>query len=47
MHVVVNGIMRAIKNSAIPSCDILFRMDNIKYFNPGMDSYEFDNAGSF
>ncbi|MCC8096258.1 MAG: ABC transporter permease [Tannerellaceae bacterium] len=46
VHVVVNGIMRDIKNSAIPSCDILFRMDNIKYFNPGMDSYEFDNAGS-
>ncbi|MCC8197856.1 MAG: ABC transporter permease [Tannerellaceae bacterium] len=46
VHVVVNGIMRDIKNSAIPSCDILFRMDNIKYFNPGMDSYEFDNTGS-
>jgi len=44
--VTVNGIMKDIKNSTIPYCDILVRMDNIKYFNQGMDSESFDNAGS-
>lgn len=46
VNVMVNGIMHDIKNSTIPYCDILIRMDNIKYFNAGMDSQEFNNAGS-
>jgi len=44
--VVVNGVMDDIKNSVIPYCDILVRIDNIKYFNWTMDSETFDNAGS-
>ncbi|GHT41395.1 ABC transporter permease [Bacteroidia bacterium] len=43
--VTVNGIMDDIKNSTIPYCDILVRIDNIKYFNWTMDSESFDNAG--
>jgi len=44
--VVVNGVMDDIKNSSIPYCDLLVRIDNVKYFNPTMDSETFDNAGS-
>jgi len=44
--VVVNGVMEDIKNSTIPYADILVRIDNVKYFNPSMDSQTFDNAGS-
>ena len=44
--VVVSGIMDDIKNSAIPYCDLLVRIDNVKYFNSTMDSETFNNAGS-
>ncbi|MDR2806229.1 MAG: ABC transporter permease [Dysgonamonadaceae bacterium] len=43
--VTVNGVMDDIKNSVIPYCDIVVRIDNIKYFNSSMDSQTFDNAG--
>jgi len=46
VSVVVNGVMDDIKNSTIPYCDILVRIDNIKYFNPAMNSETFDNFGS-
>jgi putative ABC transport system permease protein len=38
--------MDDIKNSTIPYCDLLVRIDNVKYFNSGMDSETFNNAGS-
>lgn len=44
--VTVNGVMKDIKNSVIPSRDLLVRIDNVKYFNSSMDSEEFNNAGS-
>lgn len=46
VNVTVSGIMKDIKNSAIPYADILIRIDNIKYFNWSMDTEEFQNAGS-
>ncbi|GHT06253.1 ABC transporter permease [Bacteroidia bacterium] len=42
----VNGVMDDINNSTIPYCDILLRIDNIKYVNYYMDSETFDNAGN-
>lgn len=44
--VTVSGIMKDIKNSVIPTCDVLIRMDNVKYFNAGMDSESFSNSGA-
>ena len=46
VSVTINGVMDDIKNSTIPYCDILLRIDNIKYFNSSMDSEAFYNAGS-
>jgi len=43
--VTVSGVMKDIKNSAIPYADVLIRIDNAKYFNPGYDSPTFDNYG--
>lgn len=45
LTVTVNGVMKDINNSLIPYCDILVRMDNIKYYNSSMDSEIFQNAG--
>ena len=42
----VNGIMDDIKNSTLPYGDILVRIDNVRYFNPSMDSEHYDNAGN-
>ncbi len=44
--VTVNGVMKDIKNSVIPECDLLIRVDNIKYFNRSMDDERLGNAGS-
>lgn len=44
--VIVSGVMADIKNSSIPYGDILVPMDNVKYFNPSMDSEEMNNYGS-
>lgn len=44
--VTVNGVMKDIKNSAIPDFDVLLRIDNVKYFNSGMDDENLRNAGS-
>jgi len=45
VNVMVNGIMKDIRNSAIPYADILSRIDNVGYFNPALDTEEFNNAG--
>lgn len=46
LTVTVNGVMKDIKNSVIPYRDVLIRIDNVKYFNPSMDTEAFNNAGS-
>lgn len=46
LSVTITGVMKDIKNSIVPGRDMLIRMDNVKYFNPGMDSNEYNNAGS-
>jgi putative ABC transport system permease protein len=43
--VMVNGIMKDIKNSTIPYADIIININNVRFFNPGLDSKEGDNAG--
>lgn len=43
--VTVSGIMKDIRNSAIPYSDIIVRTDNVKYFNSSLDSETFDNYG--
>jgi putative ABC transport system permease protein len=45
--VTVSGVMKDMKNSTIPTSDIVVRMDNIGHFNSKMDDREgFSNAGS-
>lgn len=41
----VNGVMEDIRNSIIPSCDILVRIDNVRYFNSSLDDTNFSNGG--
>ena len=43
--VTVTGVMKDIKNSAIPYADVIFRIDNIEYFNSGLYSDAYHNAG--
>jgi len=45
VNVMVNGIMKDIKNSTIPYSDIIFRIDNVRFFNNGLDSEQGHNAG--
>lgn len=45
LNVMVNGIMKDIKNSTIPFSDIVFRIDNVRFFNPGLESEHGYNAG--
>jgi putative ABC transport system permease protein len=42
----VTGVMKDIRNSAIPYADILIEIDNIRYFNSAMAAESFDNYGS-
>jgi putative ABC transport system permease protein len=44
VDVVVNGILKDMKNSTIPSSDIIVKMDNIRFFNYSLDSKGGDNA---
>ena len=44
VNVMVNGIMRDIKNSTIPYSDIVVKMDNVRFFNGGLDSEAGNNA---
>jgi len=45
IHVIVNGVIKDIKNSTIPYSDILVRMDNIRFFNPNLDTEMGDAVG--
>jgi putative ABC transport system permease protein len=45
LSVTVTGVMKDIKNSSIPYADILVRIENIVYYNSGLASETFDNAG--
>lgn len=42
--VIVNGIMKDIKNSAIPYSDIIVKMDNIRFWNNGHELQGGENA---
>lgn len=44
VHVMVNGIMKDIGHSTISYCDILVRIDNVRFFNSSLDSQEGSNA---
>lgn len=44
VHVTVNGIIKDMKNSAIPYSDIIVKMDNIRFFNGSLDAEGGDNA---
>lgn len=44
VNVMVNGIMKDIKNSTINYCDLLIRMDNVRFFNGSLDAEHGDNA---
>ncbi|MCC8154353.1 MAG: ABC transporter permease [Tannerellaceae bacterium] len=46
LSLTVNGVMKDIKNSTVSYGDVLFRMENVKYFNPGIESQEYHNAGA-
>ncbi|MDR0995187.1 MAG: ABC transporter permease [Tannerella sp.] len=42
--VVVNGIMQDIKRSTLPSIDILVNINNVRFYNPSLDTEHFNNA---
>ncbi|MDH6304551.1 putative ABC transport system permease protein [Parabacteroides sp. PF5-5] len=44
VSVMVNGIMKDIKNSTIPYSDIVFKIDNVHFFNESLDSEHGYNA---
>ena len=45
IHVIVNGVIKDMKNSTIPYSDILVRIDNIRFFNPNLDTEMGDAVG--
>lgn len=45
LTVTVNGVMKDIRNSAIPYADILVPIENVVYFNEGLASETFNNFG--
>lgn len=44
-NVMVNGIMKDIKNSTIRYADIIVKIDNVHFFNASLDSEQGHNAG--
>jgi ABC-type transport system, involved in lipoprotein release, permease component len=42
--VMVNGIIKDMKNSTIPYSDIIIKMDNVRFFNGSLDTDGGDNA---
>jgi putative ABC transport system permease protein len=44
VNVMVNGIMKDIKNSTIPYADIIININNVRFFNTSLDSEAGDNA---
>jgi putative ABC transport system permease protein len=45
VYVMVNGIMKDIKNSTIPYADVVLNINNVRFFNGSLDSESGDNAG--
>ncbi len=45
VNVMVNGIMKDIKNSTIRYADIIVNINNVRFFNGSLDSENGDNAG--
>jgi putative ABC transport system permease protein len=45
LWVTVNGVMKDIRNSAVPYADILLRIENVNHFNPGLTSDSYSNYG--
>ncbi|MDR1203848.1 MAG: FtsX-like permease family protein [Tannerellaceae bacterium] len=45
VNVMVNGIMKDIKNSTIPYGDIITNINNVRFFNWSLDSESGNNAG--
>ena len=45
VSVIINGVMKDIKNSTIPNADIVLRIEMILYYNSGIFSANFNNAG--
>ncbi len=46
VRLIVTGVMKDITHSIIPYGDILLRIDNIKHFNPSLDSESYSNIGA-
>ena len=44
VSVMVNGIIKDMKNSTIPYADVIIKMDNVRFFNGSLDSQGGDNA---
>ncbi|MDR3140907.1 MAG: ABC transporter permease [Tannerellaceae bacterium] len=44
INVMVNGIIKDIKNSTIPYADIIININNVRFFNPSLDSESGNNA---
>lgn len=44
VNVMVNGIIKDMKNSTIPYSDIIIKMDNIRFFNGSLDTDGGDNS---
>jgi len=42
--VIVNGIIKDMKNSTIPYSDIIVKMDNVRFYNGSLDTEEGNNA---
>jgi putative ABC transport system permease protein len=45
LWVTVNGVMKDIRNSAVPYADILLRIENVNHYNSGLASDEYSNYG--
>ena len=46
VFVTINGIMKDFRHSVIPYADVLLRIESLKYYNPGIISPSYSNAGS-
>ncbi|MDR0748067.1 MAG: ABC transporter permease [Tannerellaceae bacterium] len=45
VNVMVNGIMKDVKNSTIPYADVLLNINNVRFFNGSLDAEGGNNAG--
>jgi putative ABC transport system permease protein len=46
LYVTVNGVMKDIRQSAVPYADILLQIENVSHFNTSLSSKTYDNYGS-